>query len=81
MPHVSNKKLSDADFKKIYDQFISIVDTAGASRKGDLFLKEFLTYTEKIMFAKRIAILFMLDEGVSKHHISQVLSVSPSTVD
>ena len=81
MPHVSIKKLNDKYFEKIYDQLISVFDTAGTTRKSDIFLKEFLTETEKIMFAKRLAIICLLYEGVSRPYISQVLLISPSTVD
>ena len=81
MPHISNKKLEEKYFKKIYDQLISIFDTAGTYRKSDILLKEFLTETEKIMLAKRLAIICLLNEGVSKPYISQILLISPSTVD
>ena len=81
MTHVSKRKIREEDFKKIYDHLISIFDTAGSSRKSDVLLKEFMTHAEKIMFAKRFAILCMLEEGVSKHFIGDVLKVSPSTVN
>ena len=81
MPHISNKKLSDKDYKNIYNQLVSIFDTAGRKLKSDMLLKEFLTDTEKIMLAKRLAVLYMLDENISKHYISEVLLVSSSTVD
>lgn len=81
MTHISKKKLSEKDFEKIYTQLVSIFDTAGNARKSNVLLKEFITEAEKIMFAKRFAILCMLEEGVSKHFISEVLKVSPSTVD
>ena len=81
MPHISNKKLNDKSFYKIYDQLISIFDTAGTNRKSNLLLKEFLTETEKIMLAKRLAVVFMLYEGVSRYYISEILLLSPSTVD
>ena len=81
MPHISSKEISEEDFKKIYTQLISIFDTAGNSRKSNIFLREFFTHTEKTMFSKRFAVLCMLAEGVSKHFISSVLEVSPSTID
>ena len=81
MPHISNKKLNDKYFEKIYNQLISVFDTAGTARRNDIFLKEFLTETEKIMLAKRLAIICLLYEGVSRPYISQVLLISPSTVD
>ncbi len=80
MPHISNKKIKDDDLKRIKNQLVSIFDTAGNKRKSDALLREFLTYTENIMFSKRLAILFMLDQKISKNYISSVLSVSPSTI-
>jgi len=80
MTHVSKRKLGEEDYKKIYNQLVSMFDTAGDSRKSDILLKEFMTPAEKTMFAKRFAVLCMLEEGVSKHFISDVLKVSPSTV-
>jgi len=80
MTHISKRKLNEGDFKKIYNQLVSMFDTAGDSRKSDILLKEFMTLAEKTMFAKRFAILCMLEEGVSKHFISDVLKVSPSTI-
>ena len=81
MTHVSKQKLKEEDFRKIYDQLISIFDTAGGDRRNDYLLKEFLTLAEKIMLAKRFAILCMLEEGVSQHFIGEVLKVSPSTIN
>ena len=80
MTHVSKRKLKEEDFRKIYDQLISIFDTAGDDRRSDHLLKEFLTSAEKVMLAKRFAMLCMLEEGVSQHFISEVLKVSPSTI-
>jgi len=81
MTHVSKRKIREEDFKKIYNQLISMFDTAGDGRKSDILFKEFMTYAEKVMFAKRFAILCMLEEGVSKHFIEDVLKISPSTVN
>lgn len=80
MPHISKNKLSKNDFEKIYDQMIVVFDTAGNKRKSDSLLRELLTPTEKVMFAKRLAILCMIDDKISEHYISYILSVSPSTV-
>ena len=81
MTHVSKQKLKEEDFRKIYDQLISIFDTAGDSRRSDHLLKEFLTSAEKIMLAKRFAMLCMLEEGISQHFIGEILKVSPSTIN
>jgi len=81
MPHISSKKIEDKYFQKIYDQLISVFDSAGSKRKSGLFLKEILTDTEKIMFTKRLGIICMLSENVSKTYISEILLVSPSTIN
>ena len=81
MPHISSKKLDDKYFEKIYNQLISVFDTAGTARKSDIFLRELLTDTEKVMFAKRLAVICMLYEGVSDAYIAEVLLLSPTTIN
>lgn len=81
MPHISRRKLKKEQFEKIYEKLALIFDSAGKNKKSKLILEEFLTPTEKIMLSKRLAIIFMLNEKVSIHHISDTLFVSPSTVD
>ncbi len=80
MPHVSNRKINERDFINIYNQLLSVFDIAGQKRASEKIFQEFLTDTEKIMFAKRLAIICMISEGVSAHYISEMLFVSPSTV-
>ncbi|TSC70035.1 MAG: Uncharacterized protein CEO12_590 [Parcubacteria group bacterium Gr01-1014_46] len=80
MTHVSKKEISKENFSKIYNQLVIVFDTAGDDRRSVTLLKEFMTQAEKVMFAKRFAILCMLEEGVSKNFISNILNVSPSTV-
>jgi Trp operon repressor len=81
MPHVSKRKLKEDQFKKIYEKLGTVFDSAGKNNKSKLILQEFLTPTEKIMLAKRLAIIFMLNEKVSIYHIAETLFVSPSTVE
>ncbi|HEY4505248.1 MAG TPA: hypothetical protein VJG67_00955 [Candidatus Paceibacterota bacterium] len=80
MPHVSNKKISEKDFVNIYNQLLSVFDVAGQKRASQKIFQEFLTDTEKVMFAKRLAIICMIIEGISIHYISETLFVSRSTV-
>ena len=81
MPHISQQKMEDKDFNKIYDQLLTFFDTAGNNRKSDVLFSEFFTKTEKIMFAKRLAILCLVDDHISEHYISYILKVSPSTIN
>ena len=81
MPHISDKKLEEKYYYKLYSQLIMVFDTAGRNSKSSNLLDELLTETEKVMFAKRIATVCLLQEGVSKPYISELLLISPSTVD
>lgn len=81
MPHVSGRKLKKEHFEKIYEKLVLIFNDAGKQKKSKLILEEFLTPTEKIMLAKRLAIIFMLSERISIYHISETLLVGPSTVE
>ncbi len=77
MPHVSKRQLKEKVFLQIYNQFTDSVSSQ-SKKKRDV-LGDLLTKTEKIMLAKRMAILFMLIEGASLYHAQHVLNVSSST--
>ena len=81
MPHISSKQLDSKHLLELSTQLIKMFGTVGVSRKNKILFDEFFTDTEKIMFAKRLAIIFMLEDGISKPYISDMLFVSPSTVD
>ncbi len=77
MPHVSKEQLEEKVLLRIYEQFASAVSPA--SGKKEAVLSNILTKTEKIMLAKRLAVIFMLLEGASFYNINSVLNVSVST--
>lgn len=77
MPHISKNQLDDKLFLRLYNQFTEAV-TSSLSNKKDV-LGDILTETEKVMFAKRLAVIFMLLEGASSYRIEQILKMSPST--
>jgi uncharacterized protein YerC len=80
MPHVSKQKLP----KKVEDQIITdlfdIFLTLPHSTRGGSFLSEFLTPTERTMFAKRLASMIMLEDNISTYRIAEILKMSNSTV-
>jgi hypothetical protein len=80
MPHVSGKKL-DSDFSdRLFKDLIGIL---AASRNKNLLSKvahELFTETEKLMLAKRIAIILMIQSQTPQQKIVGILKVSPSTV-
>lgn len=80
MTHVSKKKLDKTISKKLWNQLLRTFKNAGRMSAADVIVKELFTYTENTMFAKRLAIILLLDRGIPQHVITEELNVSPSTV-
>lgn len=80
MPHISKKKLKPETFEKLFKKLISILEKAQSRRKFSSVLEELLTDTEKIMMAKRLAIVLLLFGNTPQHRIAEALIVSPTTV-
>ena len=80
MPHVSRhtpvRKVSD----KIFESLVECVTTKGSTNERRTFFVDLLTPTERIMFSKRFAIIYMLAKGHSFDTIQDTLRVSPSTI-
>ncbi|MDO8728718.1 MAG: Trp family transcriptional regulator [bacterium] len=81
MPHVSKKKLEEKYVRDLFWEIISVFERAG--RRGELkqVLAQLLTSTEKVMLAKRLAVINMLVQNIPIHDIAESLSMSPSTID
>lgn len=80
MPHVSKKELDKKTFEKLFTKLVKILQKAQSKNKFSYVLDELLTDTEKIMLAKRLAIILLLFAKFPQHRISDTLFVSPSTV-
>src|SRR3989344_399934 len=81
MPHISRRKLSKEHFNKLLVELLKSLERSFKKGETKPVFYEFFTYTERAMFAKRLAVIAMLDRGVSSYAISEVLRMSPSTVD
>lgn len=81
MPHVSGRELDSKTFRKIFDKLTKTLEKAQEKGKFLPVFNELLTDTEKIMFAKRLAIILMLMGKTPQHRISEALMVSPTTVN
>lgn len=77
MAHVSKEQLDEEIFVKIYNQFVHSVSSHSKQKQG--VLSDLLTDTEKVMFAKRLAAIFMILEEASFYHIKETLHTSTST--
>src|SRR5258708_14418 len=80
MPHVSSNKLSLPLQDKLYKKLLQIFSQAHKKKNFSLVFQELLTDTEKIMFAKRIAIVLLLESDTPQEKIVDILKVSPTTV-
>lgn len=79
MPQISRNKLKPKIKKNITDQLV--ITIADLDRKSArVFFDHFFSDTEKVMFAKRLSIIYLLREGLSPYRVSQLLKVSHATV-
>jgi len=62
----------------LYEQLISELGKKNGAQSA--LMRELLTNTEKIMLAKRLALIVMLGKGHSFEQISETLKISPSTI-
>ena len=80
MPHVSSKKLDSGLSEKLFKELIVIFGKAQDKKFLSLVMNELFTETEKIMLAKRLAIVLMLSSKTPQHRVVEILKVSPTTV-
>lgn len=71
------KAIEERLFQNLWESFASIGNPAEAKT----FLEDFLSPTEKVMFAKRIAIAILLKKKYDFRSISSLLKVSTTTVN
>ena len=61
MPHVSRKRVKKDIFKRMSNEFIENIASLKNSSEIRGFLNELLTPTERIMLAKRMAAILILE--------------------
>ncbi len=67
-------------FLEIHKQLNKWISALAGSGKTKVIFNELLTKTEKIMLAKRLSIILMLESEESEYAIKNTLKVSGSTV-
>ena len=80
MPHISSKKLKKETLNKLYNQFGKAFEKSARKSEAKFFLGDLLTKTEKIMLAKRFAVIYLLSQGVPATYIAESLGMSYSTI-
>lgn len=61
-------------------QFINALEEADYRNRAAPMLRELFTKTEKVMFAKRIALIYLLSKNVPYEKIEDLLHLSPVTI-
>lgn len=80
MPQVSKIKLAKKTEEKLITTFKLILTKINHYSKMDSFITTLLTPTERLMLAKRIAIIILLRENLSDSQIAVSLHVTRVTV-
>ncbi len=80
MPHVSSKKLKKETLNKLYSQFGRAFEKSARKSQARFLLGDLLTKTEKIMLAKRFAVICLLSQEVPSSYIAESLCMSYSTI-
>lgn len=80
MPQISRFPLKKKVREEIIRSFWWLIACFQRESEVERFFNEFLTETEKLMFAKRLAIALMLEKGYSFYDIRNTLKVSTSTI-
>lgn len=64
---------------ELFTQLVKVL-TRVKEKEGNDFLRAFFTDEERVMLAKRIAVVGMLRDDISTYRITQALKMSSSTV-
>lgn len=79
MTNISKQKLDKQTERQLFTQFTQIFKNANEAKLAELFDALF-SETEKVMFIKRVAMVFLFSKGVSLYAIERALNVSENTV-
>lgn len=80
MAQVSKRYIPPWTYEKILNIFLTSFLKIKEKNTAQLFFDELLSPTEKLMLAKRITCLYLLNKNVSIHQCSDILKLSTSTV-
>ena len=80
MPHVSKKRLDKRQEKELIRNFELVLTKISNDSQMHDFLGSLLTPTEKVMLAKRLAIVVLLKEEIPQASVVSALNVTQATV-
>ncbi len=77
---MSKKLLEKKKFLAIHKELFKFMTKISRAGNSHSLFNELFTKTEKLMIAKRLAIIYLISQKESLYAIEQTLKVSPSTV-
>lgn len=80
MPHVSKYKLEKNAEKDLVDTLEFVLSKLSKKEDIKTFLLSLLTPTERLMLAKRLAIILLIEKGLTESQIANALHVTRVTV-
>jgi uncharacterized protein YerC len=80
MPRVSPRPLKKEIEKEITANLRWVFSQLKSEPAARDFLDDFLTDEERLMLAKRLAVIYLLKEGFSYNKISEALKITPVTI-
>jgi len=80
MAQVSKYPVSKAVYERILEVFFRVFVRINTKDEAEEFIKDFLTPTEQIMLAKRLAVAFLLEKNYDFRTIGRILKVSLTTI-
>src|SRR3990167_2485025 len=81
MSQVSKRVLKPEIEERLFKNFWELFANSKNPKDIQLFLEDYLSPTEKVMLAKRMAIALLFSKGYDHRSISSLLKVSTSTVN
>ena len=81
MSQVSKRVVSPPILERLFENFWELFADIKKPKEIQVFLEDFLSPTEKVMLAKRMAIIILFSKGFGHRSISSMLKVSTSTVN
>lgn len=80
MSQVSRNEVDSKVLEKLFDIFFEVIGNNNDQEEFDSIIRDILSPAEKIMIAKRIAIIYLLMKNIDYKIICNTLKVSASTV-
>lgn len=80
MTRISKYRVEDKVLQKLYFLMFEIISNMDEEDRFTGIMNELLSPTEKIMIAKRVAIIYLLMKNIDYLMISDVLKVSSTTI-